>query len=261
MAARVLDREDWAGLAVAAALHAGLLALLVLHPAKPPLVAPPEPISVTLSDDVGLTSTAHQPQGQPAIAAAPEVAPVPEPMPVAEPEASPLPQRRMVPDRAAALVATPRPEPRVAPAPRAAAHPPAASRISSDFLKGVAGPPTAHAASQGQQAAAIGPAVRNSLAGAISRQLKPHWAAPQGADAEKLITILSFDLNPDGSLAGPPRLVNQDGIDDANRPQAARHAEQAKRAVQLAAPFTLPPEYYTAWKHVASFRFDRRLSQ
>jgi hypothetical protein len=55
--------------------------------------------------------------------------------------------------------------------------------------------------------------------------------------------------------------VGQQGITDANRPQAQRHAEQAIRAVELAAPFDLPAKYYSAWKRVASFRFDRRLSQ
>ena len=75
------------------------------------------------------------------------------------------------------------------------------------------------------------------------------------------MTILSWSLNPDGTLAGTPRVVRQDGITDANRAQAARHAEQAVRAVQLAAPFNLPAEYYEAWKRVADFRFDRKLSQ
>ena len=37
--------------------------------------------------------------------------------------------------------------------------------------------------------------------------------------------------------------------------------EQAIRAVRLAAPFDLPTDLYAAWKHVASFRFDRKLSQ
>ena len=32
-------------------------------------------------------------------------------------------------------------------------------------------------------------------------------------------------------------------------------------AVRLAAPFDLPPDLYAAWKHVAQFRFDRKLSQ
>ena len=55
--------------------------------------------------------------------------------------------------------------------------------------------------------------------------------------------------------------MRQEGITDANRSQAARHAEQAMRAVRLAAPFDLPPQYYDAWKRVAAFRFDKRLSQ
>ena len=60
---------------------------------------------------------------------------------------------------------------------------------------------------------------------------------------------------------GPPRVVRQEGRTDANRPQAARHAEQAVRAIQLAAPFNLPAEYYDAWKRIVEFRFDRKLSQ
>ena len=110
-------------------------------------------------------------------------------------------------------------------------------------------------------AATVGPAVRSALAGAISRQLKPKWSAPQGVDAELLVTVLSWDLNPDGTLAGSPRVVRQDGITAANRAQAQRHAEQAIRAVRLAAPFNLPPEYYPAWKRISDFRFDRKLSQ
>ena len=103
--------------------------------------------------------------------------------------------------------------------------------------------------------------MKSALVGAISRQIKPHWAAPQGVDAEKLVTVLAWEMNPDGSLAGRPTVVSQSGLTDANRAQAQRHAEQAIRAVQLAAPFQLPKEYYTSWKRVAQFRFDRKLSQ
>jgi hypothetical protein len=137
---------------------------------------------------------------------------------------------------------------------------PGGTRVGADFLKGV---PAAQSngPAHNPPAAAIGPAVQSALSGAITRQLKPRWVAPQGADAEKLVTILSWNLNRDGTLAGAPRVIRQDGITDANRPQAARHAEQAIRAVELAAPFELPDEYYDAWKRVASFRFDKRLSQ
>lgn len=146
------------------------------------------------------------------------------------------------------------------PAARPATSAPGGSRLGHDFLKGVPGAQATDAA-RSPPAAAIGPAVQSALSGAISRELKPHWTAPQGADAEKLVTILAWSLNRDGSLAGMPQVVRQEGITDANRPQAARHAEQAIRAIQLAAPFNLPAEYYDAWRRVGSFRFDRKLSQ
>ena len=277
MATKALRSEELAGLAVALAAHAGLLALLVLHPGRAALVPPPERVTVTLSDDVGLTSTSPEPQAEAAPPAAPEIAPVAEPPPAPQPAPQPAPLPRVKPAPVALPAPEPRPQPRPqlrvtpAPVPRAApplprpapastARPAGASRISNDFLKGVAGAQTSGAA-HNPPAAAIGPAVQSALAGAISRQLKPHWVAPQGADAEKLVTILAWSLNRDGSLAGPPHLVRQEGITDSNRAQAARHAEQAMRAVQLAAPFTLPAEYYGAWQRVASFRFDKRLSQ
>ena len=75
------------------------------------------------------------------------------------------------------------------------------------------------------------------------------------------MTILSFNLNRDGTLAGTPTVVRQLGINDTNRNQADRHAEQAVKAVRLAAPFDLPAEYFDAWKRVSQFRFDKRLSQ
>jgi hypothetical protein len=162
--------------------------------------------------------------------------------------------------------ALPSPPPRAAARPAPVAPPRTASRsipgrrIADDFLKGM---PNAQnpGAARNPPAAAIGPAVRSALSSAISRELKPHWAAPQGAEAELLVSVLTFDLAADGSLTGPPRLVRQEGITEANRSQAARHAEQAMRAVRLAAPFDLPADYYDAWKRVAAFRFDKRLSQ
>ena len=93
---------------------------------------------------------------------------------------------------------------------------------------------------------------------AIARQLKPHWSAPEGVDAEELVTIVRFRLNPDGSLNGDPVVVSQSGVTPSNAAQKSRHAEQAIRAVRLAAPFNLPAEFYDHWKVVNS-RFDKRL--
>lgn len=213
-----------------------------------------------------------QPRPQPT-PAPPKPAPRPQPVPKptqpkpVPPKPSPKPQP--APARSApATAATAKPAPaKAAPAKPADSSPrrrpdapSGASRIGSDFLKGV---PAASApgTSKVAPAATIGPEVKSSLAGAISRQIKPRWAAPQGVDADKLVTILAWDLNADGSLAGRPRVVSQQGITPANEAQAQRHAEQAIRAVQLAAPFDLPEMYYSGWKRIAAFRFDRKLSQ
>jgi len=184
--------------------------------------------------------------------------PVPAPKPVARPVAAPA---KAQPAAAKAAPAKPRTSDFASAFATPQAKPPAGgSKLGLDFLKGVADA-KASGTAKVQSAAAIGPAVQSALVGTISRQLKPRWVAPQGADAEKLVTVLAWSLNKDGSLAGAPTVVRQEGINDANRPQAARHAEQAIRAVELAAPFALPPEYYGAWKRVSSFRFDRKLSQ
>lgn len=255
MQASRLHREQRLGLVVAILAHAGLLTLLVLEPPRQTVAPPPERMSVTLSDQVALTSTSPEPAAEPAPDTAPELGMVPEPLALVTPQPALQPEPRPQP-----AVRSPQPPTLQPPAPSPKPRTATASTIGSDFLKGVPGA-QASGTARTSPAAGIGPAEQASLASAISRQLKPRWAAPQGAEAEKLVTILAWSMNPDGSLAGAPRVVRQDGITDANRPQAARHAEQAIRTVQLAAPFDLPAEYYDAWKRVASFRFDRRLSQ
>ncbi|MDR2858176.1 MAG: hypothetical protein LBV50_10075 [Novosphingobium sp.] len=287
MAAAELRHEERIGLVLAIAAHAGLVALLLLKPHAPPVVVPPARIEVTLSDEVGLQSTSPEPSAQ----AAPDVAPVfgqpapPEPVPAPkveppqpEPPQPQLPRPVVKPESRPVPRPTMRPEPRPSPAPaaRPQARPgaapgttaparqttqPGGTRIGADFLKGVPGAQSQGPASN-PPAQAAGPQVQSSLLGAISRALKPHWQGkvPEGADSEKLVTILRWNLNRDGTLAGQPVVLRQEGITDANRPQAARHAEQAIRAVQLAAPFDLPAEYYDTWKRV-TIRFDKRLSQ
>src|SRR5690606_31636756 len=124
------------------------------------------------------------------------------------------------------------------------------------FLRGVSDGERTDA--RGTPAATFGAAEAASLSQAISRQLKPHWAAPQGPDVEKLVTVVRFRLNRDGSLAGAPTVVSQSGVTPTNETQKGRHAEQAIRAVRLAAPFDLPEEFYDKWKTINT-TFDRRL--
>lgn len=250
-----------------------------------PQIGEAAPAPETVSDPVAEALSRPVPPvvEQPAPAPVPKPVPRPVARPVPKPVEKPRPEpkpaaekpRPAPPKPAQPKPAPPKPaersesrRPAAKPAAKPASRPqdtakPAAreggSRIGSDFLEGASGA-QGKTASDSPRAATIGPAVRSSLAGAISRQLKPHWSAPQGVDVDQLVTTVAWSLNKNGSLAGSPRVVRQRGINDANRAQAERHAEQAIRAIQLAAPFNLPEQYYDGWKRV-QFDFDRSLSQ
>jgi hypothetical protein len=239
-----LSREERLGLGIAAAAHVALVAALVWKVRDEPTALPiPERIEVSLADEVSLESTSPDPTAEPAAASETVAEPVPEPpRPAIQPSAAP--------------------RPRVQPSPRPTRTPqPAQPRPRRDFEEAFRPAPDAPSrpANPGNPAARFGPAEQASLEQAINRQLKPHWSAPSGVDAERLVTVLAWELNEDGSLKGPPRVVSQSGVTDSNRPQAPLHAERAIRAVQLAAPFDLPPEFYDKWKRIRTWRFDRRL--
>ena len=268
-----LSAEEKIGVVVAIALHIGLVASLALAPSRSTFQPPPERMTVSLSDEVAPEATSPEPLAQAAPETAPtlgEAAPAPEPLPVVIP---PEPQPRVVASplpRPAPPVARAVPRPVAKPATKPAAStdtrtrrrpdaPAGAARVGNDFLKGIPGG-EARGAAQNPPAARAGPQVAASLRQAISRELKPHWVAPQGAEADLLSTKLKVTLNRDGSLAGPPQFVSQTGQTDANKAQQGRHIEQAIRAVRLAAPFDLPEQYYDQWK-VITPTFDRRLSQ
>ncbi|CAN5356357.1 hypothetical protein BH09PSE3_BH09PSE3_24890 [soil metagenome] len=108
--------------------------------------------------------------------------------------------------------------------------------------------------------AAAGPAVEASLAREVLRQLKPFWHSPTGADAELLRTQLSISLARDGSVVAV-RAIATTGVTDSNRGQVRLHQEAAIKAVKLAAPFSLPAEFFDSWKLLEPVSFDRKLSQ
>ncbi|MEE4454512.1 hypothetical protein [Novosphingobium resinovorum] len=120
MAILGVRKEERVGLVVAVLLHVAVLAAILFSPRGNNTVKPPERIEVTISDEVGLTSTAPNPGeaspdkspelGEPAPAPAPaEAAPEPAPAPEPEPEPAPAPE----PPKPA-----PQPKPKPKPAPK-----------------------------------------------------------------------------------------------------------------------------------------------
>lgn len=280
MGQTALRRDETIALGVAVVLHFVLAAALLMQPEISEL-PDIERVSVSLAEDVGLEASAPMPVPESRAATAPTLSEMPQPIP-APVVSEPIPAPRAVatqPPRPAASRA-PRPRPTrarstPAPAPRAtsseprrrpdrptsrpaAQQPSGASRLGDNFLEGAGA--SAATTETRLPASQIGNSAKASLLQALSRQLKPHWSPPSGPEVDEIVSVVSFSLNENGSLAGTPRLRRQTGVNATNQAQAGRHGEQAIRAVQLAAPFDLPDEYYEAWKR-ATISFDWKLSQ
>ncbi|MEM8725233.1 MAG: energy transducer TonB [Pseudomonadota bacterium] len=259
--------EDRAGLAVAVVLHVAVVAVLLFQPVREQVFTPPERITVSLASEVSLEATAPVPvpESRAAIAptlgeeAVPDTQPQPdEAVPDVAPE-PPTPRTTTTTPRAQPTTAPRRTErtpltPRATPSPRPTNR--GGSRVGDDFLTGQGG--STNTDNTSAPAATFGRAERAALQSAITRQLRRHWDVPQGVDAEKLVSIVAWELNPDGSLKGQPRLVRQRGITPSNSRQAPIHAERAIRAIRRAAPFNLPEQFYSRWDDL-EWQFDRRL--
>lgn len=281
-----LRDDEKIGLAAAVALHAALAGVLAMQAVRSDVVVFPDRMTVSLATEVGLEAASPNPVTESRASVAPTLgdapAPVPEPAPQpAKPEPAAKTAATPPPPKPATKAATPPPPP--APArdrsrpdrtqaaatpPKPAAKPPTTppktatksgggSRIGDDFLDGK-GSSTSTSETRAP-AAAFGSAERAALSSAITRQLRPHWTAPSGLDAELLVSTVTWELNPDGTLRGTPRCrTASSSITESNRPQASLHCERAIRAVTRAAPFNLPDQFYDRWKAL-EWQFDRRL--
>ncbi|MBT8388298.1 MAG: energy transducer TonB [Altererythrobacter sp.] len=256
METRALRQDEKWGLGVAVGLHLALAAMLLFQPGPGEPFEIPERMTVSLATDVSLSSAAPEIAPDSRAAMAPTVSDeVQAPVEQSDGEVSREPTREPPRTNTSRTAITQQPRQATQTPPRQATG----TEIGENFLEG-AGSDRASDSTL-VPASEIGRSATASLIQSLSRQIKPHWNAPSGVDTELLVTELAFDLNPDGTLRSRPRVLRQSGINASNRPQAGLHAERAIRAVQLAAPFDLPAEYYNAWKSIRGARFDRNLSR
>ncbi|MBO9575915.1 MAG: hypothetical protein J7494_09285 [Sphingobium sp.] len=261
-----MDRSEQIGLGVSTVAHGAVIAALalgLLHWAAPKMAEPPS-FEVALTDTIALESRAQSHEEAQAAQAqelgatdpddVPDQATLAEepkaaPKPVAKPEpAKPKPTKADLAKAMQALGKGEQGKPRRAPL------------LGDDFLKGLDSPTKTASTSTAQSGnAPLSAEAARALNAEIVRQLKPYWRAPTGADADKLITKLTWRLNPDGTLSAGPTLVRQDGKTASNQPQQQLHIEAAIRAVRAAAPFKLPPDLYDNWKYIREFSFYKGL--
>jgi periplasmic protein TonB len=271
MGTLALQSDEKIGLGAAVVLHAALVGVLAMQTMRSEVSVFPERINVSLATEVGLEAASPEPVSESRAAIAPTLSDEPAPAPeVAKPEpaarAAPTPSKPT--PRTAAQQPVPtrdRSRPDRTPPKQAATTPPkqtaaksgGGSRIGEDFLEGKGSSTTT--TETRAPAATFGAKEAADLRSAISRQIKRNWSAPNGVDAELLVSVVRWQLNQDGTLKGRPTCrTNPNSITESNRPQSSLHCERAIRAVQLAAPFKLPEQFYTRWDDL-EWQFDRRL--
>ena len=261
-----MDRADATGFGVALVGHAAVLAALTVGLIRAGAPAPQsEPIEVSFVDEVALTSGSPTPAAPapaasiaPALGPSEEAAPAPStlPAPRAEP-APPLPSQRPAPQ--------PRQDPRDRRRPDESrtgqSDRSRGSLLGPDFLKGLSRDPSP-SRSQEAPAATMSSQAAASIAQAIERQVQPcaDRQVYPGPGAERIVTTLNLRLNRNGSLAAPPRLVRQSGIDDENQRYAQRVADLAIRSFVECSPLRgLPDELYAVPRGWSNFTMNYRM--
>ncbi len=277
-----MDRTEKAGLGIALLGHAALFGLLsvgFLSTPNPELLKP-QPIDVSLVDEVGLEAQAPQSVVPPSEAQAPELGAPEDAAPPAQAEAEPDPappskQPEAAPPPKPAPDAKPQPKKPVAPTPdkaktppkreaaAAAKTPPAAtkatgtnaeatkprprgSRLGDDFLKGLSDQPS-KTESVTPRAAKIDARALASIQQAIARQIQPcaDRQVNPGPGANEIVTVLNLRLNRDGTLAATPTMVRQNGVGDDNDRYKRRVIDLGVAAFKGCSPLKLPPEFYS----------------
>jgi hypothetical protein len=256
MATLALRNDEKIGLGAAVLLHGALVGVLALQTVRSEVAIFPERINVSLATEVELEAAAPDPVSESRASSAPTLAD--SPAPAAEAAPLPKPPARTAPQQPAPSRERSRPD---RTPPRQAATTPAkrsgGSTFDEAFREGKGSSTTT--AETRAPAAKFGAQEAADLRSAITRQIKRNWSAPNGVDAELLVSVVSWKLNPDGTLKGRPTCrTNPSSITASNRPQAALHCERAIRAVQLADFSKLPEEFYSRWDDL-EWQFDRRL--
>ena len=92
---------------------------------------------------------------------------------------------------------------------------------------------------------------------AFRDQIQRCWSVPAGAvDARNLVVSLLIFLNPDGSLARAPEIIDRARMDRPGQEFFRAAAESAVRAVLKCEPYDmLPVEIYEFWREI-ELKFD-----
>lgn len=172
-----------------------------------------------------------------------EPEPEPEPEPVREPEPTPPP---------------PQPEPqRPQPQPQPQPQRQQQQGLDLDALSTLvdrsrqSSAPTQADQGDARQGAGAGTAMTATMADLFRSQASRCWREPSDApDPASLRVQVEVQLERDGSLSAPPRLVDSNRVLGSSNPYLRLAGERAVRAVIECAPYAMPAAQYQQWRRI-----------
>ena len=270
-------------------LHVSMVVLAVfgLPSVFQPVELETQPLLVELVTVAEVTTSQAKPEPEPERVKEVEVEKTPPPKPPepvaapppapAPPVAKPAPRPPKPEPKPQKLAEAPKPEPEVkpvdlskAPKPRTRPVKPQ-DRFSADRIAALldkrkqdqkqptakvadasAKPPKTEAKPSPRVALSSDQPLTMSEIDAIRFQIQQCWSIPAGArDAENLVVQIRIFLKPDGSLAGPPEIVDGARMNRPGQEFFRVAAESARRAVQKCSPLkNLPVTKYERWREI-----------
>jgi outer membrane biosynthesis protein TonB len=253
-------------------IHAGLIVggFIYLPKAVQQFETPPiVPIDlVTLADMTSLRAAAPEPEEVPEDVVEDDTiedeiidpVPTPEPEPELEAEVEVIDAEPEVEPEPVEEEPEPDPEP-VQPQPERIVQPPAPtpaqpslSDMLGDLEREVAEARTETGTpDEGDTRQSVGDGERMTatISDLINSQTSRCWRTSIDApDAQNLVIVLEIRLDRDGSLAMPPVLQDEYRIRNSANPYLRVAAERAIGAVVDCAPYRLPAESYSQWRHI-----------
>lgn len=221
---------------------------------------------VTLAEDTNIRAARPEPEPEPEIVQPPEpVVAEPQPEPEAEPEPVPLPPEEEAepepePEPEAEPEPTP-PEPEPEPEPERRApepRPQPEQGLDLDALSSLVDRSRQQSAQsqpadegETRQGAGAGTAMTATMSDLFRSQTARCWREPSDApDPASLRVSVEVQLERDGSLSAPPRLVDANRVLGSPNSYLRLAGERAVRAVIECAPYAMPAGQYQQWRRI-----------
>ncbi len=102
-----------------------------------------------------------------------------------------------------------------------------------------------------------GTASTANLVSLLRSQIEACWSPPvTAARPTQFVIDVEISLNPDGSIAKPPRMVGDSAAAAPHDPAIRAVADALRNAIYSCAPYRLPAGLYAQWRDINPLHFD-----